>query len=100
MKRFTRIFSSLAVALVFAAVTAPSSALAASAAEIDESVNEALQAFRKDVDGAGTFLGKAAGYLVFPRVIKVGIGVGGEGGEGALRVGGQTVGYYNTFAGS
>lgn len=37
---------------------------------------------------------RAAGYLVFPLVIKVGVGVGGETGKGALIVGGKTVDYY------
>src|SRR5690606_23994435 len=44
--------------------------------------------------------GKAAGYLVFPRVIKVGVGVGGETGEGALIVDGKNAGYYRTASGS
>ena len=86
------------LALGLAIASFPVSALAASAEEIDASVNEALAAFEKDIKGGHEMLGKAAGYLVFPRVIKVGVGVGGEGGEGALRVNGQTVGYYNTFA--
>jgi len=38
--------------------------------------------------------------LVFPTVLKAGFGVGGEYGEGAMRVGGKTVGYYNTVAAS
>ena len=97
MKLFTRIISVLAATAVLAM---SGTAFAASAAKIDEGVNEALETFRKDVDGSGEFLSAAKGYLVFPRVIKVGVGVGGEGGEGALRVGGQTVDYYNTFAGS
>jgi lipid-binding SYLF domain-containing protein len=37
---------------------------------------------------------------VFPRVIKVGFGFGGETGEGALRVRGRSVEYYRTTAGS
>ena len=41
---------------------------------------------------------KAAGILVFPTVIKAGMGVGGEYGEGAMRVGGKTAGYYNTIS--
>ena len=36
----------------------------------------------------------------FPSVIKAGIGIGGEYGEGALRIGGKTVDYYNTAAAS
>jgi len=43
---------------------------------------------------------KAAGMLVFPRVTKGGIGIGGEFGEGALQVNGKTVGYYSVGAAS
>ena len=78
----------------------PGVALAKSAEEIDAAVDESLRMLKKEIDGADALLGKAAGYLAFPRVIKVGIGIGGESGEGALRVGGSTVGYYRTSAGS
>ena len=33
---------------------------------------------------------------MFPRVLKAGVGVGGEYGEGALRVNGKSVDYYST----
>lgn len=72
---------------------------AASAAEIDQEVDRALAAFQK-IDGANAFLGIAKGVLVFPKVYKAGIGVGGEYGEGALRIGGKTVDYYSTAAAS
>jgi lipid-binding SYLF domain-containing protein len=85
----------IAMALLFAA-----SAMADSAEEIDKDSNEAIAAFRDDVNGSEVFLNQAAGYLVFPRVIKVGIGIGGETGEGVLRVGGKSVDYYRTSAGS
>ena len=78
----------------------PVSGFAASAAEIDADVNKAIDTFRSDVSGAEVFLSQAAGYLVFPRVIKVGVGVGAETGEGVLRVGGTTVAYYRTTGGS
>jgi lipid-binding SYLF domain-containing protein len=77
-----------------------SSVIAASAAKIDEDANAALKVFRQEISGADVFINQAAGYLVFPRVIKVGIGVGAETGEGVLRVGGQTVAYYRTTSGS
>jgi lipid-binding SYLF domain-containing protein len=77
-----------------------STALAASADKIDREADTALEVFKAQVDGSEVFLNQAAGYLVFPRVIKVGIGVGAETGEGALRVGGQTVAYYRTTSGS
>ena len=73
---------------------------AASAAKIEREVAKTLTVFNEEVEGADTFLSKAAGYLVFPKVYKVGIGVGAESGEGALRVGGKTVDYYRTTSGS
>ena len=38
--------------------------------------------------------------LVFPSVIKAGVGIGGEYGEGALLVKGKTVAYYNIASAS
>lgn len=74
--------------------------MAATAEEIDADVAKSIEEFRTDVNGAEVFLEQAAGYLVFPRVIKIGIGIGGETGEGALRVGGKSVDYYRTSSGS
>ena len=82
------------------ALLASGAAVAASAEKIEKDVADTLATFRDEVNGADTFLNQAAGYLVFPRVVKVGIGVGAETGEGALRVGGQTVDYYRTTSGS
>lgn len=78
----------------------PAAAQAKSAEQIDIEVNAALDEFKSKVKGADEFLAKAEGLLVFPKVIKAGIGIGGEGGEGALRVGGKTVDYYNTIGAS
>lgn len=78
----------------------PVAAFSDTAAELDAAVSETLDAFAGEVDGAAVFLESAAGYLVFPRVIKVGIAIGGETGEGALIAGGETAGYYRTVAGS
>ncbi len=77
-----------------------SMAFAKSAKEIDISVDVALEQFRQDVRGAKEFLKSAKGILVFPSVLKAGFGIGGEYGEGALRIGGKTVDYYNTAAAS
>jgi lipid-binding SYLF domain-containing protein len=88
------------MALIFAAAATLGSADAASKAKIDRRVNTALAEFRDDVKGADAVLAKAAGVLVFPSIKKAGIGIGGEYGEGALRVGGKTVGYYSTAAAS
>lgn len=85
---------------MLAALMFSSIAIAASAEKIDRQADEALKVFKMDVNGAQVFLDQAAGYLIFPRVIKVGIGVGAETGEGVLRVGGATVDYYRTTSGS
>ena len=78
----------------------PSSAFAESASVTNAKVNETIKIFKDEVKGADVFLSQASGYLVFPRVIKVGIGIGGETGEGALRVGGKTAGFYRTSSAS
>ena len=52
------------------------SVLAASADKINREADKAIQVFREDINGAEVFLAQAAGYLVFPRVIKIGIGIG------------------------
>ena len=88
----------LVLGLALAAVHEP--AHAASAQEIDIKVDAALERFKTEVQGGAKFLERAKGVLVFPEVLKVGFGIGGEYGEGALRIGGQTVDYYNTAGAS
>ncbi len=73
---------------------------AKSSQEIDASVSTALKQFEQEVPGGKALLKQAKGVLVMPRVVKAGIGIGGEYGEGALRVKGKTKGYYNTIGGS
>ncbi|GJL94672.1 MAG: lipoprotein [Hyphococcus sp.] len=98
MKRFSPaaiVFTLLAVVLTFTGT-----ANAASKEKIDRRVNEALTEFRSEIGGADAVLAKAKGVLVFPLIRKAGIGIGGEYGEGALRIGGETVSYYSTAAAS
>lgn len=97
MKRYNKIFRSGSM-LIALLLTNP--VLASSAVEIDRDSNKALEVFRDEINGAEVFLDQAAGYLVFPRVIKIGIGLGAETGEGVLRVGGKTIDYYRTTSGS
>lgn len=78
----------------------PRPAVAASAIEIDAEVDATLARFHEEVDTAVALTKRAKAILVFPSVIKAGFGIGGEYGEGALRVDGRTVGYYNTAAAS
>lgn len=93
----------VALAAALAAIVSLSFLSAAPAAdkrEIDISVDVALEQFQKEVRGAGKFLDNAEGYLVFPKVVKAGLGIGGEYGEGALRVNGETEAYYSTASAS
>ena len=73
---------------------------AKTAQEIDASVNAAIERFYKQVAGAGEFVKAAKGMLVMPNVVKGAFIIGGEYGEGALRIGGKSVAYYNTISGS
>ena len=81
-------------------VVGSSVAFAKSAQEIDVSVDVALEQFNKDIKGGEEFLKSAKGVLVFPKVVKAGFVIGGEFGEGALRIGGKTADYYSTAAAS
>ena len=92
-----------AIFVVLVAVTAllgANRAQAASAGEINAGVNATLGQFYNQVPGARELAARAAGILVFPTIVKAGIGVGGEYGEGAMLIGGRTVGYYNSLSAS
>lgn len=101
MHTFRRLLAPSVLASLVLVATAPlHTALAATPAEIDARVNAALDRLHKEVKGSESVTGKAAGVLVFPGVIKAGFVIAGEGGQGALRVGGKTQGYYNILTGS
>ncbi|OPY68988.1 MAG: hypothetical protein A4E57_01411 [Syntrophorhabdaceae bacterium PtaU1.Bin034] len=78
----------------------PGSSSGATAKEIDTSADVAIQQFEQEVGGGRELIDRAAGVLIFPRVTKAGLGIGGEYGEGALRVAGKTVDYYSIGAAS
>jgi len=84
-------FLSLLTALTIAF---SSYAMAEAGLVIDAKVDVALKKFEKE-KGATDFLSKAYAVLVFPSVVKGGFGIGGEYGEGAVRVDGNTTAYYN-----
>ena len=68
---------------MLAMVAGPSRGESATGPEIDADVNAALTSFESQIVGARELASKAAGILVFPSVVKAGIGLGGEYGEGA-----------------
>lgn len=89
--------------LLFAALAllfSPMTAHAEKAAVIDRDVDNALLKLYAATPVAKDLATLAKGILVFPNIIKGGLIIGGQYGEGALREDGKTTGYYNTAAGS
>ena len=98
------IFTRRAICLLFismlALVGTQQTSHAASAAEIDSDVNITLSRLFRQVPGSRDLANRAFGILVFPSIVKAGIWVGGEYGEGALRINKKTAGYYNSISAS
>lgn len=67
---------------------------------IDAAVDNALSKLYAQVPDARNTIDQAKGVLVFPAVVSAGFIVGGSYGQGALRVNGNTTGYYSTTAAS
>ena len=66
--------------------------------EIDASIESALERFSEEVQGSQGYLDGARGILVIPRMIKAGVVLGIEYGEGALIVDDIKVQYYRAFS--
>jgi lipid-binding SYLF domain-containing protein len=91
----------LAVLAVFMIIgMSHQASFAATAAEIDRDVDSALMKLYEKTPAAGELSKVAKGILVFPDIVKAGLIIGGQYGDGALRVDGKTVGYYRSVAAS
>jgi len=90
----------LALLMATAILAYPCTSEAGSAAKIEADANATLHSFVHQAPGARELANKAAGILVFPSVIKAGIGFGGEYGEGMLLNQQRVVGYYNLVSAS
>ena len=88
------------LAVLATACSSTSSGPAAKRGGIDASVESAMSKLHAQAPGSRELAGKARGVLVFPSVVSAGLGVGGSYGQGALRVGGRSVGYDSTTAAS
>ena len=66
--------------------------------EIDASIESALARFSEEVQGSQGYQEGARGILVIPRMIKAGVVLGMEYGEGALIVDDIKVQYYRAFS--
>jgi len=90
----------LCVMLLAAFLFAGQSFAKMTAKEVDASVDSAMERFHKQVKDAKEVIAKAKGLLILPNVKKGALIVGGEYGQGALRIGGKTVEYYSMMSGS
>jgi lipid-binding SYLF domain-containing protein len=88
-----------AVLLAASLIDTPA-ARAATAREIDSDANRSLRTLYATQPKARDLSRRARAILIFPKIIKAGLLIGGQSGDGCLRVGGETVGYYNIAAAS
>ncbi len=73
---------------------------AATAGEINADAAATMQKLYGRVGSSYDLASRAAGILVFPSVVKAGMGIGGEYGEGVLLIGNRPAAYYNTISAS
>ena len=65
------------------------------AAALADECRSALNELYAEAPQAQSIANDAEGVLVFPNVVKAGLGIGGETGNGCLLQGGEVAGYYN-----
>jgi lipid-binding SYLF domain-containing protein len=99
-KRSLVLSSMLVIAVALITTWSAGSAIAASASEIDRNATQALHTLYNTTPGAKALGDKAKAILIFPSIVKGGFVVAGQFGDGALRKGGRTVGYYRSVAAS
>ena len=94
--------TALVVAIVIASLVAGTHSADAEdkAAEITKDAQAALASLYAKVPKAKELGAKADAILVFPKVTKAGLGIGGQHGKGALIKRGKTVAYYDNSGGS
>ena len=90
----------LAASLVLASAFSPlaTSANAATAGELNADGKAALSRLYAQSSKANQLSRSAYAILVFPKIVKVGLVVGGQGGEGVLFIHGKPAGYYKISA--
>lgn len=94
----TRRAASTVLLAMAACGAAAGRALAASAGEIDRKVALALETLYAHNPVARMLADSARGILVFPDIVKGGLLIGGQFGDGALLERGVTAGYYRSLA--
>ena len=89
-------------ALVGCTTTAPQDAgtTRVQTTEMTSNVDGTLSRLYEAAPDSRQLVARAKGVLVFPSVLSVSFGIGGEHGDGVLRVGGKTDGQYSLTGGS
>jgi lipid-binding SYLF domain-containing protein len=100
MYRTRRCLLTTLAALAGGTVVQSGAAHAASAHRINQDADLALRSLYASQPKARQLSTRAKAILIFPKIIKAGLLIGGQGGDGVLRVGNRTVGYYNIAAAS
>jgi lipid-binding SYLF domain-containing protein len=90
----------IALTLVLAASFAPPAYAKASKADIDRDSRAALQQLYASSPKAKELGAKSRAILVFPHIVKAGLGIGGLSGNGVLMQKGRSLAYYNMSAGT
>jgi len=94
--RLARLLTGVAAALLLA----PATVWAADRAALERDARSVYEKLLATVPAAQALSGSAAGVLVFPKITKAGLVVGGQYGDGVLFKGGKTAGFYNTSGAS
>ena len=89
-----------ALAVALAALLAPLASLAADRGALERDARAVLQQLLAAEPTAKLLHKEAVAVLVFPKIIKAGLIVGGQYGDGVLFKGGKAVGFYNTTGAS
>ncbi len=97
-RNFLNVLLVTAASLSLCAIS--SSAIAATAEDLDKDAAQALQTLYKTSPAAEKLGKKAKAVLVFPKIVKAGLIFGGSYGEGVLTKGSTHVGYYNSVSAS
>jgi lipid-binding SYLF domain-containing protein len=98
MKTFRTLSQLLMVTLAMALL--PAAAWASDRAALERDARAALQKLTNTVPAAKSLSTSATAVLVFPKITKAGLGIGGQYGDGVLLRQGKVAGYYNTSGAS
>jgi lipid-binding SYLF domain-containing protein len=88
------------LAILTLEVSRPALSRGSSAREIDREAMQSLANLFANTPDAKVLADKAVAVLVFPRIVKGGVIIGGQFGDGALRKNGKSVAYYRSLAAS